>query len=311
MSAKAMAWAWSQIAAGRVPGGPGAALVLLRLADRADPEGKCWPGHQRTAADLQVAQSTVRSAIRALESVGLLAVEAREVEGRNFSNLYFLAVDNLFPEPGDRVPDFGTRLPKKSSKRVPKSGTESKRGTSHKTLRTDAGVEPDNQDPEPKDQSNQRDELEAIRVELKLSKGQIGQLAAICKSQNCLLQDVHRAVGPHLRSKGLKGQDAFLYFKKCLVQNPGRDWTWEARRDAERKAEAEQASQESVARQRFIDRLALAGAGGLPVSNGGRVFYAPPEENPNVFLKYQKPDGASFLSRIADFLGAFPEFLEG
>lgn len=178
-------------------------------------------------------------------------------------------------------------------------------------IRTGLAAEPvDNPTPEPQERGGQRDELEAIRAELAVTNGQLGKLTSICRDQNCLLQDVHRAVGPHLRSKGLKGRDAFLYFKKCLLQNPGRDWAWEARRDAEHKAQAEQTAQVDSARERFIDRLALAGAGGLPVSNGGRIFCAPPQENPEVFLTYQKPDGTSFLSRITDFLNAFPEFLE-
>ncbi len=308
-----MAWAWSQIAAGRVPGGPGAALVLLRLADRADPEGKCWPGHQRTAADLNLAQSTVRSSIRSLESVGLLAVEAREVEGRDASNLYHLHIDGAPKEISDRVPDFGTRMLIQSPNRVPKSGTEPKKGTSHKTQRTGLSAgpvdNPDQADPEPQEHDNQG-ELEAIREALGLSSGQLGKLTNICNSHNCRMQDVHRALGPHIKAKCLQGQQAFLYFQRCLLQNPGRDWIWEARRDAQRQAQAEQATEADAARQRFIDRLAQAGNAGLGVGNGGRIFMAPPEQNPTVLLKYRKSDGTIVLSRITDFLNSFPEFLE-
>ncbi|CAZ88727.1 hypothetical protein [Thiomonas arsenitoxydans] len=176
-------------------------------------------------------------------------------------------------------------------------------------IRTGLAAEPvDNQDPEP--QGTPGDELEAIKDALNLSSGQLGKLAGICKGQNCKLQDAHRSLAPHIKSKGLQGQQAFLYFKKCLLQNPGRDWTWEARRNVELEAQAEQATQADKARQRFIDRLAQAGDEGIAVRNGGRIFQAPPEENPEVFLTYQKPDGTSFLSRIIDFLNAFPEFLE-
>lgn len=166
----------------------------------------------------------------------------------------------------------------------------------------------DNQDPET--HGGTADELEAIRVELGISSGQLGKLATICKDQNCKLQDVHNVLAPHLLAKGLRGQQAFLYVKKCLVQNPGRDWTYEARRDAQRQGQAEQATQADLARQNFTNRLAQAGNTGLPVSNGGHIFMAPPEQNPTVFLTYQKPDGTSFLSRVIDFLNAFPEFLE-
>lgn len=119
-----MAWAWSKIAAGQVPGGPAAGLVLLRLADRADPEGKCWPGHQRTAADLNLAESTVRTSIKGLEMAGLMEIKPREIDGRCASNLYILAVDNLDSQPCDRVPKSGTRVPKNAGMGVPKSGTE-------------------------------------------------------------------------------------------------------------------------------------------------------------------------------------------
>lgn len=308
MSARAMAWAWSQISQGRVPGGPGTALVLLKLADRADPEGRCWPGHERTAADLGLSPSTVRASTSKLDAAGLLEVHRRQVEGRDASNLYHLHIDAAPKEISDRVPDFGTRAPIQSQNRVPKFGTESKTGTSHKQRTAAGGAPVDNQDPEPQGTPGQ--ELEAIRDALGLSSSQLGNLAAICKSNNCRLQDVHRVLTPHIQAKGLRGQQAFLYFKKCLAQNPGRDWTYEARRDAQRQAQAEQATQADVARQRFLDRLAKAGSAGLPVSNGGRIFNAPPQENPEVFLTYQKPDGTSFLSRITDFLNAFPEFLK-
>ena len=119
-----MAWAWSKIAAGQVPGGPAAGLVLLRLADLADPEGKCWPGHQRTAADLNLAESTVRTSIKGLEMAGLMEIKPREIDGRCASNLYILAVDNLDSQPCDRVPKSGTRVPKNAGMGVPKSGTD-------------------------------------------------------------------------------------------------------------------------------------------------------------------------------------------
>lgn len=306
-----MAWAWAQISQGRVPGGPGTALVFLKLADRADPEGRCWPGHERTAADLGLSASTVRAAISKLDSEGLLKVQRRQVGGRDASNLYHLLIEEI----SGRVPDFGTRVPVQTPNRVPKFGTESKTGTSHKTQRTGLAAEPvDNQDPEPQGTpAGGIEEIREAREALGLSPGQLGKLANLCKSNNCRLQDVHRALAPHIRAKALRGQQAFLYVKKCLLQNPGRDWTFEARRDAEREAQseqAEQATQAELARQKFADRLAQAAAAGIAVSNGGRIFCAPPEENPTVFLKYQKPDGTSFLSRIIDFLNAFPEFAE-
>lgn len=74
MSAAAMAWAWEIVKSG---GQPIASLVLLRLADRADPEGVCWPGHRRTASDLNVSQRQVQRVIKDLAALGLITVEER------------------------------------------------------------------------------------------------------------------------------------------------------------------------------------------------------------------------------------------
>lgn len=153
-------------------------------------------------------------------------------------------------------------------------------------------------------------ELNDVAGSLGLTKGQLGNLANICKSQSCRLQDAHRVLDPHIKAKALQGQQAFLYVKKCLLDNPTRDWTYEARRAAEQQAQATAATQADVARQKFTDRLAQAGGEGIAVRNAGRVFNAPPQENPKVFLTYRKPDGSSFLSLISDFLNAFPEFSE-
>lgn len=97
MSARATAWAWQQIAAGRA-GTVACRLVLLKLADRADDLGKCWPGHERTAADLQISERAARDAALYLEKCGLLLVERRQDRaGRDISNMYRLP---LTPEEG-------------------------------------------------------------------------------------------------------------------------------------------------------------------------------------------------------------------
>lgn len=232
--------------------------------------------------------------------------------GRNYSGTWVWEV--IFsPIPAEDEPSI-PGSPGHGSPGRGKPGDRSKKDSSKKdskTPRTGPTAEPvDNPDQETHEHITMGDELEEIGDALGLAKGQLGKLAGICMGQNCKLQDAHRSLAPHIKSKGLQGQQAFLYFKKCLLQNPGRDWTWEARRNVELEAQAEQATQADKARQRFIDRLAQAGDEGIAVRNGGRIFQAPPEENPEVFLTYQKPDGTSFLSRIIDFLNAFPEFLE-
>lgn len=52
-------------------------LVLLRLADRADPAGTCWPGHNRTAADLGLSLRSVQRSIKRLRDLGFIKVESR------------------------------------------------------------------------------------------------------------------------------------------------------------------------------------------------------------------------------------------
>ncbi len=63
MSAAARDWAWSRA----VP--PAHKLVLLALAEHADPVGQCWPSIARLTADTGLARSTVVTALNALEEV--------------------------------------------------------------------------------------------------------------------------------------------------------------------------------------------------------------------------------------------------
>ncbi len=101
MSSRASAWAWEQIATGRLPGGPSVALVLLKLSDRADPEGRCWPGHETTAKDCAVSKTSAKAAIAALAEHGLLQVERHQVAGRDTSNTYLLLLPPRAEEPGE------------------------------------------------------------------------------------------------------------------------------------------------------------------------------------------------------------------
>lgn len=118
MSAAALAWAFAAIEI-RGDGLTAAMkLVLLRLADRADPQGLCWPGHERTARDLNLSESTVRGAIAALARAGFLdVIRRRDADGRDKPNLYRLHVTDA------QVPVFGTRIPKRGDQ-APKSAPE-------------------------------------------------------------------------------------------------------------------------------------------------------------------------------------------
>ena len=101
MSARATGWAWAMVKALCAPGlpglGPAARLVLLKLADRADEAGVCWPGHERTASDTGLSPLSARRATQELEQRGRVKVtRQRDRAGRNVANRYQLAVDANF-----------------------------------------------------------------------------------------------------------------------------------------------------------------------------------------------------------------------
>ena len=65
----ALRWAWLQDC--RTP----SKLVLVRLADRADKRGRCWPSFESLMRDTGQCRQTVARAITELETAGLIAVE--------------------------------------------------------------------------------------------------------------------------------------------------------------------------------------------------------------------------------------------
>ena len=63
--------------------------VYMYLKDRADGEGKCWPGIKTIAADLQLSRSTVKRALSELEKQGYIEKTFRfRPNGSYTSNLY-------------------------------------------------------------------------------------------------------------------------------------------------------------------------------------------------------------------------------
>lgn len=127
MSAKASAWAWEMIKALCAPGlpglGPAARLVLLKLADRADETGTCWPGHERTAGDTGLSHLSARRATQELEQRGLVKVtRQRDRAGRNVANRYQLALGVSFS-----AADL-TRLPPHPAAILDEAGPTEERG---------------------------------------------------------------------------------------------------------------------------------------------------------------------------------------
>lgn len=68
-----------------------AKAVYMYLKSRSDKEGKCFPSIKTIANDLDISQSTVKRALRELESNGYIKKVARYRENKgNTSNMYFL-----------------------------------------------------------------------------------------------------------------------------------------------------------------------------------------------------------------------------
>ena len=66
-----------------------ARAVYMYLRDRADSEGKCWPGIKTIASDMSLSRSTVKRALTDLEQHGYLQKIPRYRDnGSSTSNLY-------------------------------------------------------------------------------------------------------------------------------------------------------------------------------------------------------------------------------
>lgn len=85
MSVEAIAWASKQRT-----GSPGAKLVLIALANYANDRNQCWPSQATLAMWTEQSDRTIRTHLAALESMGLIARQAREVAGAFTSDLITL-----------------------------------------------------------------------------------------------------------------------------------------------------------------------------------------------------------------------------
>lgn len=66
-----------------------ARVVYMYLKDRADSQGRCWPGIKSIASDLNLSRSTVKRALDDLYRAGLITKEPRWRENGSYtSNLY-------------------------------------------------------------------------------------------------------------------------------------------------------------------------------------------------------------------------------
>lgn len=110
MSIRCMVWAFDLLSKGRVPGGASTALVLLKLADRANDDGTCWPGIDTLGRDICLSRRTVERALSELVLGGLVRkITRRDSAGRDLSNVYHLNLDHL-DEGGSQIDGGGSQI---------------------------------------------------------------------------------------------------------------------------------------------------------------------------------------------------------
>ena len=90
MSVVAINWAFKQQV-----GKPSAKLVLVKLADHANDDGKCWPSFRRICLDTELSRDSVIRQIKFLEQKALLTVFRRYRARSYASNLYQLNFERV------------------------------------------------------------------------------------------------------------------------------------------------------------------------------------------------------------------------
>lgn len=70
----------------------GEKLVLLKLADRANDDGECWPGQESLAKQCSMTDRALRDNLARLKKRGLVQIEQRRKGSRQGTNLYRLTL---------------------------------------------------------------------------------------------------------------------------------------------------------------------------------------------------------------------------
>ncbi len=226
---------------------------------------------------------------RRLSALGLLEESLKGIPARLHYRVHperylaFLAGESppVSGKPGSQFPEnqesgFGETPNQGSGEARSYERTERK----EERKRTGLAAEPlvDESQPQDKNKPAPGNELEAMRVSLGMSKAQLGTILTACKAAGSRFQDVYQSVGTHLDKQGLQGTKALAYLLSCVRENPGRDWTYRQRRDAELEAQAATIKAEDLALASALQRLADAGSVGVEVTrkNGssGRLVSA-------------------------------------
>jgi hypothetical protein len=123
MSVTVMAWAWKQDLTSTEK------IVLVALADRADDDGLCWPGHKSLSTKCGLNRRTIVRVVDRLANKGLISIERRHREdGSLMSNRYVLHVNDMVQ--GDEAPPRDRGSPPSDTVSPPPSDTESHHDTS-------------------------------------------------------------------------------------------------------------------------------------------------------------------------------------
>ncbi|WJQ36362.1 helix-turn-helix domain-containing protein, partial [Klebsiella pneumoniae] len=93
MSTKLTGYVWDACASSGMK--LSSVAIMARLADFSNDEGVCWPSIATISRQIGAGESTVRTAITALEKEGWLTRTQRRNGNRNASNVYQLNVSKL------------------------------------------------------------------------------------------------------------------------------------------------------------------------------------------------------------------------
>lgn len=193
MSITAIAWALSV-----KTGSPTTKLVLIKLADNANDEGKCWPSNRHIAEHTELSERAVREHIKTLVLAGLVAIEERYTEGVRIPNVYYLQLRQSVGV-GHHVPGGGAGGAPGVGQEVPGNSKPSKVNR-QKNLLDSADAEPSKtlrKSRIPEDCPNEASQLKAMAY------WTIRERPDLCSR----LADIAAKFRSHHRSKGTQMED--------------------------------------------------------------------------------------------------------
>ena len=94
------------------------------------------------------------------------------------------------------------------------------------------------------------------------------------------------------------GNQAVAYLKKCINENPGRDWTWEARRDAAREVFDESVQREGSAFEQFMRQICSNAAVAVQSPKTGECL--------TLRQRAEAPEFVNVLNAQHEVLGSLP-----